>query len=241
MGPVSSVSTSNIADKTCQFEWIQVEKNPVVKKIDNPIDQYIAELFAPEDEALQWIQAEADRQGVPPISILPDEGKLIYFLAKAIGARTAVEIGVLAGYSGVWIARALPADGQLYALELSERHARIARRSFERAGVAERVDILEGPAMDSLGKLVARGPFDFVFIDADKPAYVDYLNWAVDNLRPGGIVAAHNALSGRRILTPENEQDFAMVAFNRALADDPRLDSTIIAVGDGLAAGIKKG
>jgi caffeoyl-CoA O-methyltransferase len=213
----------------------------VVKRIDNPLDQYIADLFAPEDEALQWIQAEADRQGIPPISILPDEGKLIYFLAKAIGARRAVEIGVLAGYSGVWIARALPADGKLYALELSERHARIAKRSFERAGVAERVDILEGPALNSLEKVAPNGPFDFVFIDADKPGYVDYLNWAVENLRPGGMVAAHNALSGRRILTPENEQDFAMAAFNRALADNPRLDSTIIAVGDGLAAGIKKG
>lgn len=213
----------------------------MVKKIDNPLDQYIADLFAREDEALQWIQAEADRQGVPPISILPDEGKLIYFLARAVGARRAVEIGVLAGYSGVWIARALPAGGKLYALELSEKHARIAQRSFERAGVAERVEILEGPALNSLDRLTPRGPFDFVFIDADKPGYVDYLNWAVDNLRPGGMVAAHNALSGRRILTPENEQDFAMAAFNRALADDQRLDSTIIAVGDGLAAGIKKG
>ncbi|MCC7206761.1 MAG: O-methyltransferase [Anaerolineae bacterium] len=213
----------------------------MVKRIDNPLDQYIADLFAPEDEALQWIQAESDRQGIPPISILPDEGKLIYFLARAIGARRAVEIGVLAGYSGVWIARALPADGKLYALELSERHARLAQRSFEKAGVAERVEIVEGPALDSLNRISPHGPFDFVFIDADKPTYVEYLNWAVANLRPGGMVAAHNALSGRRILAPESEQDVAMAAFNRALAEDPRLDSTIIAVGDGLAAGIKKG
>lgn len=211
----------------------------MVKRIDNPLDQYIADLFAPEDEALQWIQAEADRQGVPPISILPDEGKLIYFLAKAIGARRAVEIGVLAGYSGVWIARALPPDGKLYALELSERHARIAQRSFERAGVAGRIEVVEGPALQSLEAIAPHGPFDFVFIDADKPGYVDYLNWAVANLRKGGMVAAHNALSGRRILTPETEQDFVMASFNRALAANPHLDSTIIAVGDGLAAGIK--
>jgi caffeoyl-CoA O-methyltransferase len=212
----------------------------VAKTINNPIDRYIADLFAPEDEVLQWIQAEADRQDIPPISIRADEGRLLQILMWAVGARTAVEIGVLAGYSGVWMARALPADGRLYALELSSRHARIARASFARAGVADRVELIEGRAMESLRRLEGRGPFDFIFIDADKGSYVEYLDWSAANLRPGGIVAAHNAIWGGNVLAPNNDHDRAVDAFNRALAADARLEATIIAAGDGLAVGIRK-
>ncbi|NDJ62857.1 MAG: O-methyltransferase [Chloroflexi bacterium] len=212
----------------------------ITEAVRTQLDAYINDLFAPEDDALRWIQAETARQELPKISIRPHEGRLLQFLVCAVGARTAVELGTLAGYSGTWIARALPPDGRLYTLELSEKHAAVARASFARAGVAERVTVLVGPALDSLAQLSPDGPVDFIFIDADKAAYGDYLAWAVAHLRPGGIIAAHNALRGGRIVAPENADDHTMIAFNQALADDPRLDSLIIGVGDGMAVARKR-
>jgi caffeoyl-CoA O-methyltransferase len=204
------------------------------------LDQYIVDLFAPEDEVLRWIPAEAARNDMPAISIRALEGRLLQFLVLTVGARKAVEIGTLAGYSGVWIARALPADGKLYTLEQSPKHARVARASFQRAGLGAKVELLEGAALVSLQKLSKSGPFDFIFIDADKTGYVNYLSWAVEHLRPGGILAGHNALRHGRIVAPETDDDRGMQAFNVALANDRCLESFIIGIGDGLAVGIKK-
>ena len=204
------------------------------------LDDYVNELFAPEDDALRWIQAEAERQSLPSISIQPFEGRLLQILLRSVGARKVVEIGALAGYSGVWMARALPSGGKLITLEKSSKHAAVARANFERAGVSDRVELREGDGMTLLGKLSAEGPFDFVFIDADKPSYPQYLTWTVDNLRAGGMVAAHNALRDGRVIAPESDDDRMMDAFNRALAAETRLDSFIIGVGDGMAVGIKK-
>jgi caffeoyl-CoA O-methyltransferase len=204
------------------------------------LEQYVTDLFAPEDDVLKWIRAEAERNQLPAIHVRPADGRLLQILMLAIGARLAVEIGTLAGYSGVWIARALPPDGKLYTLEKSSKHAQVARASFERAGIGKKVEVREGSALDWLQKLSAQGPFDFVFIDADKSGYAAYLAWAVDNLRLGGIVAAHNAFRDGRVLVPESDDDRAIQAFNEALASNPRLDSTILAIGDGMAVGIKK-
>jgi caffeoyl-CoA O-methyltransferase len=204
------------------------------------LDHYTTDLFSREDDALQWIQAEAQRNGLPSISVQPFEGRLLQFLVHAIGARKVVEIGTLAGYSGTWIARALPADGKLYTCEFSPKHAAVARASFQRAGVADKVEIFEGPAQDTLKTLTAQGPFDMVFIDADKTGYPAYFAWAVENLRIGGLVAAHNAFRHGKVLAPESDDDVKMDEFNRALAAEPRLESTIIGVGDGMAVGIKK-
>ncbi|MAS32567.1 MAG: methyltransferase [Anaerolineaceae bacterium] len=204
------------------------------------LDAYVSGLFAPEDDILQWIQAETRRNDMPQISLAPQEGRLLQFLMQAVGARTVVEIGCLAGYSGTWLARALPADGKLYTLEVSSKHAQVARNSFEKAGLTHQVELLEGPALESLQKLTSEGPFDFVFIDADKGSYPQYLQWAVDNLRPGGMVAAHNALRGGRVVNPSSADDEAMHAFNQSLADNHQLFSTIFALGDGMAVGIKQ-
>lgn len=206
----------------------------------NALDQYVTNLFAAEDEVFRWIQAEADRHELPRISLKPHEGRLLQVLALAVGAKKAVEIGTLAGYSGTWLARALPADGKLYTLEKSSKHAQVARASFVRAGVADKVEVLEGDALHSLKKISAHSPFDLVFIDADKAGYPHYLAWAVENLRPGGIVAAHNAFRGGSIVNPQTEDDHGMDSFNRALAQHEHLESTIIAIGDGMAVGIKK-
>jgi caffeoyl-CoA O-methyltransferase len=205
------------------------------------IDQYISNLFVHEDDVLKWIQAEAQRNELPAISVQPFEGRLLQMLALSVGAKKIVEIGTLAGYSGVWLARALPADGKMYTLEKSSKHAKVARASFERAGVSDKVELLEGSAQDLFKKINDKGPFDFVFIDADKDSYPQYLDWAVENLRPGGMVAAHNALRDGRVLDPQEDTDRAMAAFNELLARDHRLESMIIAVGDGTAVGIKKG
>jgi caffeoyl-CoA O-methyltransferase len=203
-------------------------------------DDYIGDLFAPEDDALILIQNEARRSELPPISVRPADGRLLQLLIHSIGARTAVEIGTLAGYSGTWIARALPDDGRLYTVEVSSRHAEVARANFEHAGVSHKVEIIQGPALEMLEGLSPRGPFDFVFIDADKSSYLGYLRWAVDHLRPGGIVTAHNAYRDGRILEPENDDDGIMRDFLSALAADDRLISLVVPLGDGMAVGLRR-
>jgi len=203
------------------------------------LDDYVTSLYARPDAALAAIQDEAGRHALPQISLQPHEGRLLQVLARAVSARRIVEIGTLAGYSGTWLARALPDDGRLYTLELNPKHAAVARANFERAGVGGRVEVLEGDALALLDGLRARGPFDLVFIDADKERYPQYLDWAVDNLRVGGLVTAHNAFRHGGVLAPAADADRAMHAFNRALAEHPRLLATIIGVGDGMAVGIK--
>ncbi|HYO89747.1 MAG TPA: class I SAM-dependent methyltransferase, partial [Candidatus Limnocylindrales bacterium] len=146
----------------------------------------------------------------------------------------------LAGYSGVWMARALPPDGALYTVEKNHAHAEMTRESFERAGVSERAHVLEGDALMMLSKLTPEGPFDLVFIDADKQSSLRYLDWAERNLRTGGIVAIHNAYRRGSVLDPQTEDDHAVDIFNRTVASRPSLNATIIGVGDGLLVAIKE-
>jgi caffeoyl-CoA O-methyltransferase len=204
------------------------------------IDQYISQLFAPEDDALRHIQAEAKRNNMPEISIQAFEGRLLQFLAQMVNAKRIVEIGTLAGYSGAWLARSLPADGKLVTLDVSEKHANVAKGNFAHAGLSDKIEVRQGDARDLLKKLSAEGPFDMVFIDADKDSYPFYLEWAIDNVRQGGLIAAHNALRHGKIVAPENDLDRAMVEFNKRIAEDSRLSSFILAVGDGMAVSIKK-
>ena len=210
------------------------------EQTQNALYQYVTDMFASEDEALQWIQSETKRNEMPQISLSAQEGRLLQFLAQSVGARNVVEIGTLAGYSGTWLARGLPDDGKLYTMEYSPKHAAVARASFQRAGVADKVQLFEGAALDNLKLVEDKGPFDFIFIDADKPTYPQYLSWAVENLRIGGMVAAHNAFGGGRVANPDGDFAREIHQFNQMIADEPRLSSTIIAVGDGMAAGIKQ-
>lgn len=214
--------------------------NNPISDLQTQLEDYTASLFAPEDDVLRWIRAETEANDLPVINIRAYDGRVLQFLMTAITARTVVEIGTLAGYSAIWMGRALPPDGKLYTIEKSSKHAQIARASFQRAGLDKKIELREGAASDWLPKLSAQGPFDFVFIDADKEGYPDYLNWAVENLRLGGIVAAHNAFRHGAVLAPKTDEDRGMHDFNKLLASDPRLESMILAVGDGMAAGIKK-
>jgi len=206
------------------------------------IASYLRNLFGAEDDALLEIRSNTVEHGLPQINVAPEEGRLIHFLLKACGAKRVVEIGTLAGYSGTWIARALPEDGQLITLERDAHHAEVAQESFVRAGVAGRVEIRVGVALDVLKTLTTEGSFDGVFIDANKGDYPQYLAWAIDNVRVGGIILAHNALWGGAVvdhsLRPGSDLD-ALLSFNQQIASDPRLLGMIIPLGDGLAAALR--
>jgi caffeoyl-CoA O-methyltransferase len=202
-------------------------------------EEYIRYLFVEEDNALENIRSATESNGLPVINVQAHEGHLLGWLTRMVNARLAVEIGCLGGYSGTWIARSLPEDGKLYTVEVSSKHAEVARSNFENAGVGHKVEVIQGAALDVLHQLEPVGPFDLVFIDADKLNYPAYLTWSVDNLRAGGLVAAHNAFYHGAVLQPKNDDQQGMVAFNEALADDPRLDSFIIPLGDGMAVARK--
>ena len=201
--------------------------------------EYVNRLFAREDDTLRYVRQQTAAHGIPQINLEANEAKLLQLLVRLCGARRVVEVGTLAGYSGICIARALPADGQLITIEVSSVHADVARAHFEHADLADQVTVLQGAAMDVLPNLVADGPYDLMFIDADKGNYHNYLEWAADNLRLGGAVVADNAFWGGNIFNPQTDDDHAMVEFNRRLAEHPQFESTIIEVGDGIALGVK--
>jgi caffeoyl-CoA O-methyltransferase len=204
------------------------------------LSAYITDLFASHDAAQQQIYESPAKLGLPAISIRPEEGRFLQFLVRASGARRAVEIGTLGGYSGVWLARGLPPEGRLITLEADPRHAAIAREHFALAGVADRVEVRVGDARVLLEQLSAQGPFDFCFLDADKAGYPAYLDWALANLRPGGVVAAHNAFQAGGVADPgrREAQTEVMRAFNRRFASEPRLMGTLFPAGDGTLVGV---
>ena len=205
---------------------------PLNNDLVERIDEYIEELFAPEDAALAENVVQACAGGLPPIQVSPTEGRLLYVLAKICGARRVLEIGTLAGYSTTWLARALPADGNVVTLELDPHHADVARRNLERAGLAEKVEILVGPAADSLRKLIRTGvpPFDLVFLDADKAGYVEYLQLALELSRPGTVILADNVIRHGLVMQPDapDAADRGARAYNAAIAVHPRLESIVV-------------
>jgi caffeoyl-CoA O-methyltransferase len=204
---------------------------------------YITGLFTAHDAVLQRIREDLPRRGLPAISIKPEEGRFLQFLVRACGARRAVEIGTLGGYSGIWIARALPPGGRLITLEREPRHAAVAREHFALAGVADRVEIRLGEARALLAQLAAEGPFDFCFVDAEKADYDAYLDWALAGLRPGGVVAVHNAFQVGAVVDPDRHEAQTEIvrAFNRRFAAEPRLLGTIYPAGDGMLVGVVLG
>ncbi|PZR99045.1 MAG: methyltransferase [Candidatus Chloroheliales bacterium] len=208
----------------------------------NALEQYTSDLFAPEDEVLRELRAEMARRNIPEINVNALEGRLLQFLLRSISGRKALEIGSLAGYSGIWIARALPAGGKLVTLELNPHHAATAREFYAKAGVADKIELREGAALDILPQLGTEAPFDFCFIDADKSNNAAYLQHALRLVRPGGIIAVDNAYRHGTILDPnDNSPDTQGVReCNRLMASDLRLFSTIITTTDGLAVGLVK-
>ena len=207
--------------------------------MSDPLDDYVAALFAPEDRLLLDLRDEADRSGLPPISISPDEGRLLQVLLRAVGARRVLEIGTLGGYSAIWMARALPPGGTLLSIELEARHAEFARRYVERAGLADRVEVRVGRALDVLPALDGER-FDVVFLDADKEPLPTYLDWALRLVRPGGLIIGDNALWGGRVLDEQSDdpKTRGVREFNRRMATDPRVTAIVVPTHDGVAVGV---
>ena len=201
------------------------------------IQETIAQRFAPEDEALRYALNAAEQAGLPAIQISPIQGKLLQMLATLCNAHKILEIGSLAGYSGIWLARALPANGHLISLEISPRHAEVIRSSFARAGLTDTTEVRVGKALDLLPTLQDEAPFDLVFIDADKINYPAYLDWSLRLTRPGSVIVADNTIRmGRRLLPPEQApqgEDAAAATYNQHVLDNPRLLSLALAIDDG--------
>jgi caffeoyl-CoA O-methyltransferase len=196
------------------------------------IDDYIEERFAPQDEALEAAVRESRRAGLPEIQVSPNEARLLQLLAEMVGARRILEVGTLGGYSAIHFGRALPQGGELISLEIDERHAEVARENVERAGLSERVEIRVGDARELLAQIAENdeGPFDVVFIDADKEGYPEYLEWALRLTRPGSLILGDNTIRGGSVLDPEDASARATGEFNERIARDPRLSAILLPI-----------
>jgi predicted O-methyltransferase YrrM len=202
------------------------------EKLWNDVDRYINELFVPPDDALDAALRDSQAAGLPSINVAPNQGKFLHLLARSVGARAILEIGTLGGYSTIWLARALPPGGHLITLEAEPKHAEIARANIARAGLADTVELRLGRAIDTLPQLVTEGrdPFDFIFIDADKPGYPDYFAWALKLSHRGTVIIADNII--RKGAVADTSTGDARVhgvrRFNELLAAEPRVSATAI-------------
>jgi predicted O-methyltransferase YrrM len=196
------------------------------------VDEYIADLFVPYDPAFDAALASSAAAGLPAIQVSPAQGKLLNLLARIQDARNILEIGTLGGYSTIWLARALPADGHLITLEADPKHAEVARTNIARAGLATVVELRLGRASDTLPQLVAegRGPFDLTFIDADKPGYPDYLDWVIKLSRRGSLIISDNVVRKGEVSNPASTDPNVqgVQRFNKLLAADSRVSSTVV-------------
>ncbi len=197
------------------------------------IDDYIQALFPP-DEALAFTLRNSEAHNLPHINVSPNEGRLLYILAKMCGARKILEIGTLGGFSTINLARALPPDGKLLSLEYSTRHAELARANIVHAGLQKLVEVRVGAALDLLPQIEesGEGPFDLFFIDADKENYPGYLDWAIRLSRPGSVILSDNLIRNGAVINPPPDNETAQVIhrYNQELADNPRLDTMILPI-----------
>lgn len=199
----------------------------------NNIEEEITRTFAAEDDGLKHALQAAKQAGLPEIQISPLQGKLLQLLAVACNAQKILEIGSLGGYSGIWLARALPAGGKFITLEINPTHAELVRNAFIHAGVSDCAEVRVGKALDLLPQLEHEAPFDLIFIDADKPPYPQYLEWALQLSRPGSIIVADNCIrGGKGFEDPQDEYSTGIVAYNNHIASDPRLISLALAMDD---------
>jgi predicted O-methyltransferase YrrM len=190
------------------------------------VDAWLAERLVGTDEALDAALEAGRAAGLPDIAVAPLQGKLLALLAEMVGARAVLEIGTLGGYSTIWLARALPDDGRLVSLELDPAYAEVARENVERAGLGARVDVRVGAALDTLPGI--EGPFDLVFIDADKRTTPVYFEWALRLTRPGSVIVGDNVVRGGALLEGDDESSEGMRRFVELMAAEPRVDATVI-------------
>ena len=206
--------------------------------MSDPLADYLAARFAPEDTLLLELREAADRAGLPPSSVSALPGRLLQLLLRAAGATRALEVGTLGGASAIWMARALPAGGRVVTIEREPAHATFAREWIARAGLADTIEVRTGRALDLLPALDGES-FDLVFLDADRASLPRYLEWAIRLTRPGGFIVADHALAGgRALLDSDDASAQAVREFHRALAEDPRLDAIVLPVEDGVAVAV---
>ncbi|GAA2418534.1 O-methyltransferase [Streptomyces pulveraceus] len=196
------------------------------------VDDYFNGLLVGPDEALDAAVENSDAAGLPAIQVAANQGKLLNLLARLQGARTVLEIGTLGGYSTIWLARALPEGGRVVTLEADPAYAEVARANIERAGLADVVEIRVGRALDTLPELAAEGhgPFDVVFIDADKPSNPDYLAWSLKLTRPGSLIIADNVVRDGEVVdaTSEDPKVQGVRRFTELVAAEPTLNATAL-------------
>jgi predicted O-methyltransferase YrrM len=196
------------------------------------VDQYITDALVPPDATLEGALAASEAAGLPPIHVAANQGKFLMLLAQIIGARKILELGTLGGYSTLWLARALPPGGSLITLEFDPERAEVARGSFARAGLQEVIDLRVGAALDTLPQIAAEGhgPFDFIFIDADKQNYPGYFAWALKLSRPGTVIIADNVVRNGEVTDPDSPDDRvqAVRRFYELVKAEPRVNATAI-------------
>ena len=202
------------------------------KTLFTQVDDYIDNLFIGDDAVMQAVERSLVEAELPQISVSPSQGKFLHILARLMKARRILELGTLAGYSTIWLARALPADGRLVTIEYDPTHAEVARKNIELAGFANRVDVRVGRGLDVLPQLEAEGagPFDFVFIDADKQPYAEYFQWALRLSRPGTLIIADNVVRDGKVIDEESSDELVkgVRRFNDLLAATPSVTAVVL-------------
>ncbi len=218
-------------------------------KIFEDVDKYIENLLIPQDEALLKAEESLVSENIPQISVSPNQGKFLQIMAFSCNAKRILEVGTLAGYSTIWMARALPADGKLITIEFEPHHAEVAKKNINRAGLDSKVKIITGKALEILEKMIAGNtePFDMIFIDADKPPYTEYFQQALKLSHSGTVIIADNVIRNGDILheNSSDEKVLGVQRFNKFLSECKEVNATIIqTVGvkeyDGMAIAVVK-
>jgi predicted O-methyltransferase YrrM len=200
------------------------------KPTPQDVDTFLNSTVIGDDPALTAALEASDAAGLPSIAVSPLQGKFLSLLAGAVQARRILEIGTLGGFSTIWLTRGAGAQGRVVTLEYEAKHAEVARANLERAGVADRVQVIVGAALDTLPTVTNNGPFDLVFIDADKENYVAYLEWAVRLTRPGSVILVDNVIRDGQILDPESDDPRVQATRQtlQVMGEHPRLDTSVI-------------
>jgi predicted O-methyltransferase YrrM len=203
-----------------------------MSKTWDAVDDYYAKAFGASDPVLTKVLAASKKAGLPDIQVSPLQGRLLMLLAQSMGAKRILEVGTLGGYSSIWMARALPADGRLVTLEYEKLHAEVATKNIAMAGFADKVEVRQGAGAVSMAALVKEkaAPFDFVFIDADKPGYPEYLEWTLKLTRPGSLIIADNMVRQGKVADAQSRDAAVQGArkFNALVSKNPKLEATAV-------------
>jgi predicted O-methyltransferase YrrM len=213
--------------------------------LEKSLYEYLQSVSLREPEILAQLRQETAQHPSSRMQITPEQGQFMALLVQLMGAKKTLDIGVFTGYSSLVVALALPQEGKVVACDLSEEYTAIARRYWQQAGVADKVELHIAPALDTLDRLIAAGEagtFDFAFIDADKNNYANYYERSLQLLRPGGLIAIDNVLQSGRVAAPQEQDKItnSMRAFNQKLHQDPRITMSLVPIADGLTLALKR-